>query len=156
MCDHGNNGDISCWETAFTVKTKYPQGLGPTVPELVDAASAANALVHRKTEFPLWSASARKALLAHLGTDALPFRSVLLCGIEAHVCVLQTALALAAEDIAVHVMLDGVASGILSSSTSSFLLLLFSFFFFFFFFSSSFSSSSSLHSIIHSNISNLW
>jgi nicotinamidase-related amidase len=44
-------------------------------------------------------------------TDALSgIESVVMCGIEAHVCILQTALELRAKGIDVHIVADGTSS----------------------------------------------
>lgn len=85
---------------------QYPKGLGHIVPELAPlAAASARTKVVEKTSFSLWNDEARALLPSDSGVD-----SVILCGIEAHVCVLQTALDLAAEGYAVHVLADGTSS----------------------------------------------
>ena len=65
------------------VSEQYPAGLGRTVPELANLAPA-NAM-HEKVEF---SCFANPALHAALSA---PARQTVIFGIEAHVCVLQTA-----------------------------------------------------------------
>jgi nicotinamidase-related amidase len=80
---------------------QYPKGLGPTVPEL------AKRLPERpdKVEF---SCCAIPSVVDHFHRAARP--KVVLAGIEAHVCVLQTALDMLALDFRVYVPVDAVAS----------------------------------------------
>jgi nicotinamidase-related amidase len=83
---------------------QYPKGLGPTVPEvrehLGDTCTPVEKLVFscgRSPEF-------RAAL------EATGRRDVILCGVEAHVCVLQTTLDLLGNGYRVFVPADAVAS----------------------------------------------
>ncbi|XP_076986833.1 isochorismatase domain-containing protein 2 isoform X2 [Tamandua tetradactyla] len=79
---------------------QYPQGLGPTVPEL----GAEGMQPVPKTCF-----SMVPALRGEL--DAQPqLRSVLLCGIEAQACILNTALDLLDRGLQVHVVVDACSS----------------------------------------------
>ena len=66
------------------VTEQYPRGLGPTVAELEEALQGAERL--EKVTFSAAAAPGWDALLARLRR-----RQVLICGIEAHVCVHQTA-----------------------------------------------------------------
>jgi nicotinamidase-related amidase len=84
------------------VSEQYPQGLGRTVPELAQLAPA-NA-VHEKLEFSCYANPGLRAALAGTG------RQTILFGIEAHVCVLQTALEMAAAQCDVTVVADAVSS----------------------------------------------
>jgi nicotinamidase-related amidase len=84
------------------VSEQYPAGLGRTVPELASLAPA-NA-VHEKVEF---SCFANPALQAALGAAD---RQTVIFGIEAHVCVLQTALEMAAAEHDVTIVVDAVGS----------------------------------------------
>lgn len=81
---------------------QYPQGLGPTV-EPLRAALPDRFEKRRFSGAPAlgWPA----AMEAPDGRD-----QVLLCGVEAHVCVLQTAFDLAALGYRVSVAVDAVAS----------------------------------------------
>jgi nicotinamidase-related amidase len=80
---------------------QYPKGLGPTIPELSELAP------HRleKLEF---SAYANPAIKDELVRSARS--QIVLAGIEAHVCVLQTGLELVAAGYQVFVAADAVAS----------------------------------------------
>ncbi|CAO2627237.1 Isochorismatase domain-containing protein 2A [Lemmus lemmus] len=79
---------------------QYPQGLGPTVPEL----GAQGIRPVRKTCFSMVP-TLRKEL------DGRPqLRSVLLCGIETQVCILNTALDLLDRGLQVHVVVDACSS----------------------------------------------
>lgn len=81
---------------------QYPQGLGHTDERLPLPASAR---VFAKTAF---SATRDPAILTHL--ESLDRRQVVLCGMEAHVCVLQTAIDLADRGFRPAVVADAVAS----------------------------------------------
>ena len=80
---------------------QYPKGLGPTVPEL------AKRLPDRPDK-KAFSCCAAEAVVENFRRQARP--KVLLCGIEAHVCVQQTALDLLALDFRVFIAADAVAS----------------------------------------------
>src|SRR5215468_4771447 len=69
------------------VSEQYPQGLGRTVPEL--RAQAPESAFFSKISF---SCSADPALGDRIGKTGRD--QIVICGIEAHVCVLQTALGL--------------------------------------------------------------
>ena len=65
------------------VTRQYPKGLGPVVPELLEPLG--DAPVYDKLAFSCYDdAAIRKAV-----DDKKP-KNILLCGIEAHVCLLQT------------------------------------------------------------------
>ena len=85
------------------VTEQYPKGLGHTVPELREVVEHAGVL--EKTAF---SCAGDPSIRARV--EASGRRGVLLAGIEAHVCVLQTALDLLEEGYAVHVVEDAVGS----------------------------------------------
>jgi nicotinamidase-related amidase len=82
---------------------QYPRGLGRTVPELADLVPPA--LRYEKMEFSCYANAAIRQALTRVNRP-----QVVLAGIEAHVCVLQTALDLAAAGSAVFVVTDGTAS----------------------------------------------
>ncbi len=81
---------------------QYPQGLGHTDARLPLPASAR---VFAKTAF---SAARDAAILGHL--ESLGRRQVVLCGMETHVCVLQTGIDLAGRGFRPAVVADAVAS----------------------------------------------
>jgi len=82
---------------------QYPKGLGRTVPEIRDACPGVSFL--EKVAFSSCGASGF--------VDALASRQVadvILCGMETHVCVLQTALDLVENGFQVFVAADAVSS----------------------------------------------
>lgn len=81
---------------------QYPKGLGPTVPSVAESLSRP---AESKTRF----SAATPAIIEALHRDAR--RTVLLAGMETHICVAQTALDLLAEDFAVALALDAVSAG---------------------------------------------
>jgi len=83
---------------------QYPEGLGPTEPEIVELLPDST-LKFEKTCF---SCTGARQFLKHLKEDAR--KQVILVGIEAHVCVLQTAIQLIAEGYQVFVVADGICS----------------------------------------------
>lgn len=84
---------------------QYPRGLGSTVEPLVTAAGGALA-TFGKVEFAA-STAASWQTLPSIVRDAHQF---VLVGIEAHVCVRHTALALHAAGRQVHVAVDAIGS----------------------------------------------
>jgi nicotinamidase-related amidase len=83
---------------------QYPKGLGHTLPEMKAALPAALEPIE-KVAFSCWAAESFRSRLAASGK-----RQILLGGIEAHVCVLMSALDLLAAGYAVHVVADAVTS----------------------------------------------
>jgi nicotinamidase-related amidase len=82
---------------------QYPKGLGPTIPEIAALAGPDPAI--EKLSFSCGrSPDFQRAL------DATGRRSVLLCGVETHVCILQTCIDLAGGGYAVSIPADAVAS----------------------------------------------
>jgi len=86
------------------VTRQNPDGLGDLVPEIAEAV-APGAPVVDKTAF---CCCAEPSFLAALGATGR--RQVVLVGMEAHICIAQTALALLASGHAVHVAQDAVCS----------------------------------------------
>jgi nicotinamidase-related amidase len=87
------------------VTTQYAKGLGETVPDIADLLPD--------------TPSIDKLMFSCFGSDAfcstlkrLPGRrtTVLLCGMETHICVMQTALGALREGYLVHVASDAVSS----------------------------------------------
>jgi nicotinamidase-related amidase len=90
----------------IVVSQQYPRGLGATIQPVEDALAAATA-VHRfdKLEFSAAAAPAFAALAPGLGRDQW-----IVCGMETHVCVYQTARDLVTRGWATHVCADAVCS----------------------------------------------
>ena len=89
------------------VTEQYPKGLGPTVPAIAERLPA-SAVVMPKTAF---SAAAEESIAAHLDKRRTEGRDqAVVCGVEAHVCVLQTALHLKGQGWPVTVVGDAVSS----------------------------------------------
>lgn len=86
------------------VTEQYPRGLGPTV-EAVRAHLPADTPVIEKITFGSTGEPAFNAAI-----DGLKRRQIVLCGTEAHVCVLQTALGLRQQGHAVYLVADAVSS----------------------------------------------
>ena len=82
---------------------QYPQGLGPTVPEIAGLLPGVTPIA--KTCFSAWGSDAFRGQLTATGR-----KQVLLAGIEAHVCVYQTALDLLGAGFEVEVVSDAVSS----------------------------------------------
>jgi nicotinamidase-related amidase len=94
---------------------QYPKGLGPTLPEVAAELASTKATRFEKLDFSAHGAvgqSAPGAAAANttVGETLASTRSVVLLGMEAHVCVYLTARDLCERGFAVHVVADGVAS----------------------------------------------
>jgi nicotinamidase-related amidase len=82
---------------------QYPKGLGPTlteIKELMPAVKPIEKVVFNCCDDEVFC----KAL------DSIKRKQVLIAGIEAHICVYQTAMALARAGYEIQVVADGVAS----------------------------------------------
>jgi nicotinamidase-related amidase len=85
------------------VTEQYPKGLGSTAPEVADHLDDVTPI--EKVCFSAADSERFRAELAGAGRE-----QVLLCGIEAHVCVSQTADDLLADGQQVQVAIDAVSS----------------------------------------------
>jgi nicotinamidase-related amidase len=95
-----------------TIATEqYPQGLGETIPELKQHMFNSKPIA--KTAF---SAYAEPAFKQHLHSDKT---QIVLTGIEAHICVLQTALGLLSANKQVFVVEDAIISRNPSNKTNA-------------------------------------
>lgn len=86
------------------VTEQYPKGLGPTL-ELLKEVQPEQATVCEKTSFGCLGDPDLFERIVRTGRSQL-----VLCGIETHVCVLQTALEALAKDFRVAVIADAVGS----------------------------------------------
>ena len=86
------------------VTEQYPKGLGPTAAE-IRAALPAGLEPIEKTAFSSCGAREFLAQLEQAGA-----RQLLVCGIEAHICVNQTTHDLLARDFQVHILADCITA----------------------------------------------
>ena len=82
---------------------QYPKGLGRTHPDL-------QPLLEKVQPFEKLSFSSFRQAAFRLELERLHIRDILLCGIETHVCVLQTALDLLENDYRVFAAADTMCS----------------------------------------------
>lgn len=87
------------------MSTQYARGLGNTVPEIASLLPGTEAI--DKVQFSCFGSDVFCSMLKRMpGTRS----TVLLCGMETHICVMQTALAALREGYLVHVASDAVGS----------------------------------------------
>lgn len=89
------------------VTEHYSRALGNTVPELGISPNR-QTVVFEKKLFSMIIPEVTSHLQS-LGKENKPTK-VLLCGLEGHVCILQTVMDLLAQDIAVHIVCDAISS----------------------------------------------
>lgn len=87
------------------LSTQYAKGLGDTLPEIASLLGGTQPV--DKTLFSCFGSDAFCALLKRLPGQR---NTLLLCGMESHICVMQTALAALREGYVVHVASDAVSS----------------------------------------------
>jgi nicotinamidase-related amidase len=87
------------------VSTQYAKGLGKTVPEIASLLPETEAI--DKDRFSCFGSDNFCTLLKRLPGNR---NTLLLCGMESHICVMQTALAALREGYLVHVASDAVSS----------------------------------------------
>jgi nicotinamidase-related amidase len=96
------------FDVPISISEQYPKGIGPTLAPLLEAAEGA-AHVFEKMSF---SCAQDAAISGHLGLlrAGCTRRQIVITGIEAHVCVLQSAMELAQSGYHIFVVADAVAS----------------------------------------------
>lgn len=82
---------------------QYPQGLGKTIAEITACLGE-----HKYFEKTSFSCCQSKGFLEEL--ESFGRKQVIVCGIEAHVCVSQTVHELMANGYTVHIIKDAIAS----------------------------------------------
>jgi nicotinamidase-related amidase len=87
------------------VSTQYAKGLGGTVPEVASLLPETEAI--DKSLFSCFGSDVFCTLLKRLPGSR---NTLLLCGMESHICVMQTALAALRDGYLVHVASDAVSS----------------------------------------------
>jgi len=87
------------------LSTQYAKGLGSTVPEISSLLTGTEAV--DKTLFSCFGSDAFCTLLKRLPGQR---NALLLCGMESHICVTQTALGALREGYLVHVASDAVSA----------------------------------------------
>lgn len=87
------------------VSTQYAKGLGGTVPEIASLLPETEAI--DKSLFSCFGSDVFCTLLKRLPGSR---NTLLLCGMESHICVMQTALAALRDGYLVHVASDAVSS----------------------------------------------
>ncbi|MFO1171786.1 MAG: isochorismatase family protein [Hyphomicrobiaceae bacterium] len=90
-----------------TISEQYPKGLGPTL-GAIRVAAGTEAVTLAKVEFSCGANAGLAARLASLKSEGRT--QVVVAGVEAHVCVLQTVLDLVAAGFDVFVAADAVGS----------------------------------------------
>jgi nicotinamidase-related amidase len=84
---------------------QYPKGLGSTVPELAKTAAGAQAQILPKMHFSCMEDEGFAAAFRATGR-----RQAVIAGMEAHICVMQTAVSLMEQGYEVFVVTDATSS----------------------------------------------
>lgn len=91
-------------DVPIVVTEQYPKGLGPTAEEIRNALPE-DASVCEKSTFSACGSPSFEETLETLGRT-----EVILCGVETHICVFQTAHDLVSKGLQVNLLTDCVAS----------------------------------------------
>jgi nicotinamidase-related amidase len=92
-------------EIPLVVTTQYSQGLGAVVPEIASLLGSSQPI--DKLQFGCFASNEFRSALKALPGNR---NTLLLCGMEAHICVMQTALGALNDGYLVHVATDAVGS----------------------------------------------
>ena len=94
---------LNLLQVPMIITRQYPKGLGDTVAPLREVTP--NAQVHDKTTFSCYQDGAtRKAI------EAFKRKQIIICGTEAHVCVLQTTIDMLADGYQIYYVTDCMGS----------------------------------------------
>jgi nicotinamidase-related amidase len=92
------------FEIPITLTEQYPRGLGPTIPEIKDCVGDGLKPIEKVVFSCARSPEFRSAI------EETQRREALICGIETHVCVLQTVMDMINNGYVIYVAADAVAS----------------------------------------------
>ncbi len=92
-------------EIPVVVTTQYAQGLGAVVPEIASLVNEVHTI--DKLDFSCFGSNDFRSALKSLPGSR---NTILLCGMEAHICVMQTALGALNDGYLVHVASDAIGS----------------------------------------------
>ena len=101
-------------EIPVTISEQYPKGLGRTVPELL----LPSAKVFEKMSFSCWRDAEMRKHFIELHEHERPL--IIVAGIEAHVCVLQSCIDLYNAGFGVFAVADAMSSCMPSSASLAF------------------------------------
>jgi len=109
------NDSAKLLDVPTVVTEQYVKAFGKTVPEIKltwenGGGSLESTPCYEKKKFSMMTDELLQGFGHQLSFKGGPCTDVILCGIEAHVCVLQTALDLRKSDINVHLVCDAVSS----------------------------------------------
>ena len=90
----------------ITISEQYPKGIGPTIAAILDATQGTAPIFEKMT----FSCIQDELLGPHLVQTGKTRPQIVICGIEAHVCVLQSALDLVQDGFKVFVVVDAISS----------------------------------------------
>ena len=94
-------------DVPVVVTEQYPRGLGPTVDAIAGLLPNDAAVVEKMT----FSAARNLDFVSHVeGFKAGGRDHIVVCGVESHVCVMQTAADLDAQGYSVHIVADACGS----------------------------------------------
>lgn len=91
-------------DVPIIVSEQYPKGLGATVPEIKETLKPSTPILE-KTSFGCLDEPAIQERLSHFGRN-----QILICGVEAHVCVNQTVMRLLETGYRVYLIEDAIGS----------------------------------------------
>ncbi|CAF1240852.1 unnamed protein product [Adineta steineri] len=86
----------------YVVTEQYPKGLGRTVTEL----EIGDVKPFEKTLFSMCTPD----VISYIKEQVKDFKTAIICGLEAHACVLQTAIDLLSQGYTVYIVVDAVSS----------------------------------------------
>ena len=88
-------------QVPIIITEQNPKALGSTVREIKEVLDESKAKIFSKMQFSMLTPEVEEALTGN---------QIILCGIESHVCVLQTALDLIEKGHEVHLVCDAISS----------------------------------------------
>jgi nicotinamidase-related amidase len=92
-------------EIPAIVTTQYVKGLGPTVPEIASLLTGTSPI--DKLQFGCFGCNEFRSALKSLPGSR---NTLLVCGMEAHICVMQTVLGALNDGYLVHIATDAIGS----------------------------------------------